>query len=163
MIKYVLKHGVGRSKMYLPSFDKALIEAEVGNYNLVRLSSILPANSLEVEVIDITEGSLLPTAYATITSDKSGDHLFSGIMIGFPEDENKVGVIMEYSCNDSNMTSDKLYLILLNMVQEAFAIRGWKLKNVKWTFADAVVEDEETVTTFACVSEWGHGKTENRY
>lgn len=147
--------------MYLPGFDKALLEAGVGNYNLVRLSSILPAYSVEVEDIDLTEGSLLPTAYATITSDKPGDHLLSGIMIGFPKDKNKVGVIMEYSHIGDDMSEEELYHTLLYMVEEAFEMRNWELKDVQWTHSEATVGIGETVTTFACVSEWGDGETED--
>jgi pyruvoyl-dependent arginine decarboxylase (PvlArgDC) len=57
-----MSKGVGVSKKGLPSFDRALLEAGVGNYNLVRLSSILPAEHVWVHPKDIAkhipEGSL---------------------------------------------------------------------------------------------------------
>ncbi len=152
--KYVIRTGVGISNgnNRLPSFDKALIEAGVGNYNLVRLSSILPANCVMIDNINLEEGSLLPTAYATITSDKEGDFLVSCIGIGFPKDHEKVGVIMEYSGANISVLDGKQ--IIRNMIQEAFDARGWELEKVAQAEAWRRVGKGETVSTFACVAEW---------
>lgn len=150
--KYKISKGVGRSENYLPSFDKALLDAGVGNYNLVRLSSIMPACAEEVQEINLKEGSLLPTAYATVTSDKEGDILFSGIALGIPLNEEHVGVIMEYSA--INKKSQECLDTLYGMVQEAFEARNWDLKAIKCEHAMAEVGTHETVTTFACISEW---------
>ena len=151
--KYMIKTGVGISDKYLPSFDKALLEAGVGNYNLVRLSSILPAKCVCVDKIDIPEGSLLPTAYATISSSKERDVISSAIGVGFPENKEFVGVIMEYSA--INKAKDETEMIVREMIKEAFEIRGWKLKDIKSVAVSAEVEKEgETVTTFACIAEW---------
>jgi len=67
-----ISKGKGASENGLPSFDRALLDAGVGNYNLVRLSSILPAGCKWIDAKDIAshikEGSLLPTAYSTMKS-----------------------------------------------------------------------------------------------
>lgn len=155
--EYTMSNGVGISDKHLPSFDKALVDAGVGNYNLVRLSSILPAHCKKVKAKDISkhiqEGSLLPTAYATISSSNPGEHIVSGIAIGFPEDEDKVSVIMEFSA--AKMSADAVLHTLDEMVKEAFDMRGWKLKKIVSTYAEATVEKPgATYTTFACVAEW---------
>lgn len=152
--KYIVSKGVGvsKGKTGLPSFDKALLEAGVGNYNLVRLSSILPAYCAEADRIDLKEGSLLPTAYATITSDKEGDFLVSCIGIGFPKDHEKVGVIMEYSGVNISVWDGRQ--TIRNMIQEAFDARGWELEKVTQAEAWRRVGKDETVSTFACVAEW---------
>lgn len=152
-----ISKGVGISKKGLPSFDKALLEAGVGNYNLVRLSSILPAHCKWIDVRDIsqhiTEGSLLPTAYSTITSDVEGDFLVSAIGVGIPADPEKVGVIMEYS--DKNISEEVAECVLLEMIKEAFEIRGWELKDTVSTVVSAKVEQAGVkYTTFACIAEW---------
>lgn len=155
--EYAMGKGVGVSEKRLPSFDKALLDAGVGNYNLVRLSSILPAHCRAVPIEDITkhikEGSLLPTAYSTITSQHPGEMIASAMAIGFPEDESHVGVIMEYSAKGCSAAMAELAVI--DMVREAFVERGWELKNIKTVSIDALVgEDGAAVTTFACVAEW---------
>ena len=155
--EFTMTSGVGVSDKKLPSFDKALLDAGVGNYNLVRLSSILPAGCVEVQVDDIKshikEGSLLPTAYSTISSSKAGTRIVSTIGIGFPADKNHVGVIMEFSA--VNMGKLEAYDVLGQMIQEAFDARGWELEGVEVIGAEALVEvDGIEHTTFACVCEW---------
>lgn len=159
---YLAKHcsmskGIGKSKNGLPSFDKALLDAGVGNYNLVRLSSILPARHEWVPIEEITsrikEGSLLPTAYSTITSDILGDTIVSTIGVGIPADTNHVGVIMEYSTK--NVTEEEALKTLHLMINEAFDIRGWKIENIFYESISTKVEEEGfKYTTFACISEW---------
>lgn len=155
--EYCISRGVGKSKNGLPSFDRALLDAGVGNYNLVRLSSILPANCKRISVSDITthieEGSLLPTAYSTISSDVIGDTIVSTIGVGIPKDKNHVGVIMEYSAK--NVSRTEAVETLLSMIQEGFEVRGWELEDIIYESVDAVVEEPDTkYTTFACISEW---------
>ena len=155
--EYAMSKGVGVADKRLPSFDKALLDAGVGNYNLVKLSSILPARCHEVKISNITnrirEGSLLPTAYATISADRLGMKIASAIAIGFPADFDKVGVIMEYS--DAGISSEKAEAVVSEMVREAFDERGWELSRIKVVSVGATVEKEgTTVTTFACVAEW---------
>lgn len=150
--KYVMRTGVGVSDKYLPSFDKALIEAGVGNYNLVRLSSILPAGCKRVQNIELQEGSLLPTAYATITTNKAGELIGSAIGVGLSDDETKVGVIMEYS--GKGEPAEKCIETVERMVQEAFIAREWTLKEIRSTGIDAKSINGESVTTFACIAEW---------
>lgn len=151
--KYAIKAGIGVSDKHLPSFDKALLEAGVGNYNLVRLSSILPAGCKRVDDIDLPEGSLLPTAYSTISCDKKNIALVSTIGVGIPADKSHVGVIMEYSALEK--TPNEALKILKEMIYEAFEIRGWKLDHIESVYSFAVVrKDGEETTTFACIAEW---------
>lgn len=152
-----ISKGVGKSKNGLPSFDRALLDAGVGNYNLVRLSSILPALHEWVPVnqlpVRIKEGSLLPTAYSTITSDTLGDTIVSTIGVGLPVDCRHVGVIMEYSAK--NVSEEEALKTLRSMIKEAFEVRGWALDNMVCESVSAKVEEEGTkYTTFACIAEW---------
>lgn len=149
--------GKGTSVNGLPSFDKALLEAGVGNYNLVRLSSILPAGCEWIDVKDLPEhlqeGSLLPTAYSTITSDKKNDVIVSTIGVGIPVDKSHVGVIMEYSVK--NVAEHAALDVLRSMIREAFEVRGWELeKIIDISISDTVAVNGEKHTTFACIAEW---------
>lgn len=155
--EYAMSSGVGVSERRLPSFDKALLDAGVGNYNLVKLSSILPAHCEEVDIARITEhireGSLLPAAFATISSGEYGQRIASAIAVGFPVDDDKVGVIMEYS--NTGISGADAEAVVVEMVKEGFAERGWELDHVRSISAEAVVDiPGSTVSTFACVAEW---------
>lgn len=151
--KYKIGNGKGKSKDHLVSFDLALMSSGVGNYNLVRLSSILPAHSVLEDDIDLEEGSLLPTAYSTISSSVPGEKIVSTIGIGFPNNKDHVGVIMEYSEKGISMKDAMDHLS--DMIAEAFKNRGWELDYIRSSGSEAVVEEEGmTYTTFAYVSEW---------
>lgn len=152
-----ISKGKGVSVNGLPSFDKALLEAGVGNYNLVRLSSILPAGCEWCDVSELPhrlqEGSLLPVAYSTITSDKKGDVIVSTIGVGIPVDKSNVGVIMEYSVK--NVSESAAVECLRGMIREAFEVRGWELeKIIETSISDTVDVNGEKHTTFCCIAEW---------
>lgn len=150
--KCMISTGIGKSENRLVGFDKALLNAHVGNYNLVRLSSILPVRCEWVDAVDLEEGSLLPTAYSTISSDIKGQNIVSSIGVGIPEDDSKVGIIMEYSACDK--TKEETLFVLHSMIQEAFEFRGWKLKNIISEAVSDIVTDDMIHTTFACIAEW---------
>ena len=94
---FYMASGVGESKYRLVAFDNALISAGVSGYNLLKVSSILPSKCQRREKVEIKEGSLLPTAYASISSDCAGEQISACIAVGIPENEDDIGVIMEYS------------------------------------------------------------------
>lgn len=154
--KYCMGAGVGFSEHRLVSFDKALLDAGIGNYNLVRLSSILPAHCEKFTAYEmreqIKEGSLLPTAYSTISSDNVNERIVSTIGIGFPKDKDKVGVIMEFSA--VGMQESAALDILRRMIEDAFDARNWELDHIETASDYAVVSKPGTYTTFAFVSEW---------
>lgn len=44
---------------------------------------------------------------------------------------------------------------LFSMIEEAFHIRGWELKDIKWTIQSARVDENGMkTTTFAAIAEW---------
>ncbi|MBR3204593.1 pyruvoyl-dependent arginine decarboxylase [Candidatus Saccharibacteria bacterium] len=93
---FFITQGIGVGKSELVAFDDALIQAKISNYNLVKISSILPKRAVQqLHKISLTEGSILPTAYATVSSKSKGDILATAIAVGIPKDPNSVGVIME--------------------------------------------------------------------
>jgi len=54
--------------MPLNAFDMALLDAGVGDTNLVRMSSIVPPSCKEVEGMLLPKGGLIPIAYGSISS-----------------------------------------------------------------------------------------------
>lgn len=151
MKHYKISAGIGHGKYRITSFDNALCGAGVGNYNLVRLSSILPLGSVECDKVGLPLGSLLPIAYAVQTGNKGV--ISAAVAIGFPKlvDGEHCGVIMEY---EGECTENEAQRIVENMVREGFEQRGWELDHIVSTSVQAWCADEGYTTVFACVAEW---------
>jgi arginine decarboxylase len=97
--KFFLVSGSSEGFSLLNAFDGALIASGVGDTNLVKMSSILPPGCKEVNPppVPMPQGALVPVAYASLTSDIPGEIISAAVAIGIPEDENRAGLIMEYS------------------------------------------------------------------
>lgn len=139
--RFALVGGAGEGTTKLNAFDVALLEAGVGNANLVKLSSILPPGVQQCarSELDIPPGALLPIAYGAITSAQVGDVISAGVAVGIGRDTH--GVIMESSGPVERGATERH---LLQMVEEAFARRRLPL-------ADIVIEvAQHTVARVGC-------------
>lgn len=134
----------------LNAFDAALLDAGIGNLNLIRVSSILPPGAkLDPELV-IPPGSLVPTAYASIVSDVPGDLIGAGIAVGIAEEPNSYGVIMEYS---GHCGADEAERTVREMVREGFKARGLKLKEIISRASECRVEGKAGCA-FAAIALW---------
>jgi arginine decarboxylase len=151
MDKYILNSSIGYGTSELTSFDNALLNCKIANYNLVKVSSILPARCREVEKVDIPEGSVIFTAYASLSSNKTGQLMSAAVGVGLPKDKEKIGVIMECSgfCTRQN-TEEKLK----SMIKEAMQTRGYEIEHIIFKSTEATVSTNEYVTVFASLSMW---------
>lgn len=124
-----LTSGVGEGSTRLNAFDKALFSAGIGNLNLMRVTSILPARAKIVDLrmngkqVDIPFGCLVPTVYTTISSDRPGEIIACGLVVAVPEDPNVNGVIFEVSLLGDAKEAER---ILDGMAEEAAALRQMK-------------------------------------
>lgn len=94
--KYCLVAGRGNGQYEIGSFDAVLVDDGVGEYNLVRVSSILPPYCEESSVFGSASGSILFIAYASLTV-KEAVKIASAVAVAIPETPENHGVIMEYS------------------------------------------------------------------
>lgn len=106
----------------LNAFDNALLDAGIGNLNLLKLSSIVPAN---VTLLNgrpaMEEGALVPTVYTIKTSDTPGDVVAAAVGIGLRRDGH--GMIFENTGGSRAAVEDTVR----RMVREGFAQRGMEL------------------------------------
>lgn len=123
--KFKIATGSSEGKLSLSAFDGALLQAGIGNINLLRVTSILPPLAEEEPGLKIPEGSLVPTAYGTFTSDVPGEVISAAVGIGFTRDS--FGVIMERAGRESREEAEALVGIML---QDAFEQRGIKMENM---------------------------------
>lgn len=132
----------------LNAFDNALLKLGIGNVNLVKLSSVIPAHIEWIEEVhDVPIGMLLPTVYAHIESDEPGMTISAALGIGISEN-NEGGLIYEYA---GYCTKEEAEDMVRKMVEEGFAMRGWKLAEFKVASASITVKDKPAAAIAAVV------------
>ena len=148
---YCLVKGASEGRTRLNAFDNALLNAGVGDTNLMRMSSILPPDAGERNISDIElpAGGLIPLAYAHIDSTTPGRYISSAIAVGIPEDDSQPGVIMEFE-DHSRLTN--VEEIVRQMVVDAFDYRKRALKEIKSIGIEHKVEN--CAATFAAAVLW---------
>lgn len=151
MKKYLICSSVGNGNYELASFDNALLNSGISNYNLVKVSSILPVHMSLKTSIDIPEGSVLYTAYASRTTKKKNEIISAAIAVGIPDNPENIGVIMEYSgiCRKSEAEQ---YVKM--MVVEAMNHRNYQIKEIACQSSEVVCNGKNYVTAFAALAMW---------
>lgn len=125
---YFLTAGASEGYTRLNAFDGALLQAGIGNTNIVKMSSILPPRCQQLSSIDLPPGALVPAAYAAITSDVPGEIISAAVAIALPEDENQNGLIMEYSGKGERRQIEET---VRTMAVEGMMLRGWEIKDLQ--------------------------------
>jgi len=123
--KFKLVVGRGEGKTPLNAFDAALLDAGIGNLNLVRVSSILPPDAKYTPDLWIPPGTPTFTAYGYLTSTTPGELIAVAIGVGISPDT--YGVIMEY---EGYCTKEEAEEQVRAMVEEGFRMRNLPLKEV---------------------------------
>ncbi len=146
---YFMTCGVSEGFTLLNAFDGALMDAGIGNTNLVRMSSICPPHARQVFSVSLPHGALIPVAYASITSAQPGQIIAAGVAIAFPEDEDHAGLIMEYSAKDSKEVVEAK---VRKMAEEGMKMRGKAVREIKSSATQHQVK--EFGAAFAAVVLW---------
>ncbi len=147
--KYFIVQGCAEGPTELNAFDAALMNAGVGNTNLVRLSSILPPGCQEIEPVPLPQGALVPTAYATVASSVPGQVITAAVAVAIPEDEEHCGLMMEHHGHAPRAVVEEQ---VCRMAEAGMEFRGKRIREVKSAAAEHVVE--KTGAAFAGVILW---------
>ena len=130
-----LASGSAEGATPINAFDNALLNAGVGNLNLVKVSSVVPTGAVLLDQpIPIGPGTLVPAVYATHHSNVPGEHLCSVIGIGLSDGSH--GMIFEHSADSAERAEG----VVRNMVEDAFSQRGMKLARLMIRMAEHRVE-----------------------
>ena len=113
----------GASEGYTPlnAFDGALLDAGIGNTNLIKMSSIIPPGATLIDPTSIPAGNFLPIAYGTLHSNVPGEIIAAAVAAAIPNDPALPGVIMEYSTRGRKKDVES---IARAMAEEAVTRRG---------------------------------------
>ena len=117
--------GAAEGDTELNAFDNALLAAEVGNLNLIRVSSVLPQDAVFLDQApQITPGSLVPTVYSIDVSARPGETVAAAVGIGVAHGSH--GMIYE----SHGTSQQEVDATVRRMIDEGFARRGLKLQTV---------------------------------
>lgn len=131
----------GSSEGFTPlnAFDGALLNAGVGNTNILRMSSIIPPRTQEIGVTELKlpAGALVPMAYAAMESDIPGSYICAAVAAAWPENRDDPALIMEYH---SHGHRDDAENIVRRMAEEGIKMRGWTVREIKSISIDLRVD-----------------------
>lgn len=145
---YFIVSGTGIGKTELNSFDFALLDAGLGNLNLVRMSSILPPYANRIAPYQLPFGSLVPVAYGFRTLNVTGSLVSAAIAIAFPKNKRFPGLIMEYdSVGESSKSAEKT---AEEMAVDGIIGRGLELDHTE-AISSEIISHNKYATAFAAI------------
>ncbi len=154
MISSIPKHfflvtGASEGCTPLNAFDAALLNAGIGNTNLIKLSSIIPPGATLIDPVPIPVGAFLPVAYGSLHSNVPGEWIAAAVAAAVPNDPSLPGVIMEYSTRGRSQDVES---IARAMVEEAMTSR--KISNFDIYTASQDTQIQSLAAIVAAVVLW---------
>jgi arginine decarboxylase len=127
--------GASEGSTPLNAFDNALLAAGIGDLNLIKVSSIVPAGAKLADApLAIEPGSLVPAVYSVVHSDTAGETICAAVGIGIGKDSH--GMIFEHHASAPEVAER----VVSGMVEEGFSRRGLPLERLIVRVADHRVE-----------------------
>jgi len=141
----LLVRGRGQALLALEAFDAALVDAGVGEYNLVKVSSIFPPHCQFTDVHEVPEGTAVTTAFAQLESDDPTVTIAASIAVAVPKDRHRPGVIMEWHGYGDQAFAEST---VIEMAKRAMARREIDVQEIRCVAIDGKAT-EGTMSVFA--------------
>lgn len=109
----------------LNAFDNALYEAEIGDVNLIKVSSMLEANTKVEKLPKLKAGSMVNCVLSSLTSKNKGDELIACIAVAIGEE---LGCVVE--TNGINQNPEDVKNEAIEMVKYMMNKRDVKIKEL---------------------------------
>lgn len=139
-MKVAITSGKAEGPSKLNAFDNALLDAGIGDVNLIKVSSILPAGSKFVELPELTAGDMINCVLAHAASNKKGDVITAVIAVATSDD---FGCVVEHSAVNEDPEEVKKYAVF--MAEQMMEIRKMKINEIIVEEKSHVVENEGSV------------------
>lgn len=139
-MKIAITSGKSEGPSKLNAFDNALLDAGIGDVNLIKVSSIIPANSEFVKLPFLKPGNMTNCVLAHATSDKKGDLITAVIAVATSDD---FGCVVEHS--EVNKDPEEVKEHAVFMVKEMMKIRNMEIKDIIIEEKSHVVEKQGSV------------------
>ncbi len=113
-----IRTSTGTGRTSLSAWDDALWHAGVANFNLIRLSSVIPRQSrlsFTTEPVAGEHGDQLYCVYASTLAERPGDVAWAGI--GWTRDADGRGLFVEHSATSEGELDELIQLSLEDMIE----------------------------------------------
>ncbi|MCK9150932.1 pyruvoyl-dependent arginine decarboxylase [Methanobacterium alcaliphilum] len=124
-MKVAITSGKSEGPSKLNAFDNALLNAGIGDVNLIKVSSILPHNTQIVEVPQLTPGDMINCVLSHVSSDNEGDLISAAIAVATSAD---FGCVVEHS--GINQEPHKIREKAVSMVKYMMKVRNLEIKEL---------------------------------
>ncbi len=126
--RFAVDTGKGKSNISeLNAIDKAMIDAQIGNINVIEVSSILPKGIERVDDISERMGSFLPAVMSKCTG--SSKELAAGLSWGLENDGS--GYVIEHSKKDDYIDMDLFQDELKERLHGMSKVRDKELEKIE--------------------------------
>ncbi|MEG3225231.1 MAG: arginine decarboxylase, pyruvoyl-dependent [Methanobacteriales archaeon Met13] len=98
-MKVSITSGRAEGPTKLNTFDNALLDAGIGDVNLINVSSIVPGGTKVVELPELEGGAMVNCVLSHIFSDRGGDFITAVIAVAIG---NSLGCVVEHSAVNRN-------------------------------------------------------------
>jgi arginine decarboxylase len=124
-MKVSITSGRAEGPTKLNSFDNALLDAGIGDVNLIKVSSIVSGETEIVELPELKGGAMVNCVLAHAFSDQEGDLITAVIAVAMAD---SLGCVVEHSAVNKDPREVKLQAE--TMVRYMMEIRGLKIKKI---------------------------------
>ncbi|HEY6809114.1 MAG TPA: arginine decarboxylase, pyruvoyl-dependent [Gemmatimonadales bacterium] len=159
--KAFLTKGVGRHREKLTSFEMALRDAHLANFNLVRVSSIFPP---QCELVDREEGltnlkpgQVLFTVVAESSTNEPSRLIAASIGLAMPADASHHGYISEHHSYGQNevVAGDYAEDLAASMLATVLGVpfdpaQAWDARREQWLLSGDIVRTMNVTSTAEC-------------
>lgn len=145
-----LTRGVGRHREKLASFELALRDARIAEYNLVRVSSIFPPHCKLVSrregLKKLTAGQVLYTVVAESATNEPHRLIASSIGVAIPRDRSHYGYLSEHHTygQKEELAGDYAEDLAAQMLATVLGVdfdpeAAWDARKEVWRISDEIV------------------------
>ena len=124
-MRIAIVSGASEGPTELNAFDNALYEAEIGDVNLIKVSSMLAANTKVEKLPKLKAGSMVNCVLSSLTSDNKGDELIACIAVAIGEE---LGCVVE--ANGTNQDPKDIRNEAMEMVKYMMDKRNVEIKEL---------------------------------
>jgi len=165
--KVFFTKGVGRHKSKLGSFERALRDAGIAQYNLVEVSSIFPPNaemiSREEGVSQLKPGQIVYIVLARNSSDEYNRMIAASVGLAIPKDRSRYGYLSEHHSfgETEDVAGEYAEELAAEMLASTMGIQKhliWDEKREVWKLDDRILM-LSNITSTAVVNKAGEWTT----